>query len=87
MSYTQNLWLFFVLLFGIIIVPGMDMFFVITNSLIGGKARGLAATAGSMLSSGLGSHSSKVLSLSMISARPVQNPSGRRFAKDFSPVF
>jgi threonine/homoserine/homoserine lactone efflux protein len=51
MTYAQNLWLFFVLLFGIIIVPGMDMFFVITNSLIGGKARGLAATAGSMLSS------------------------------------
>jgi threonine/homoserine/homoserine lactone efflux protein len=51
MTYAQNLWIFFVLLFGIIIVPGMDMFFVITNSLTGGKARGLAATAGVMLSS------------------------------------
>jgi threonine/homoserine/homoserine lactone efflux protein len=51
MTYAQNLWIFFALLFGIIIVPGMDMFFVITNSLVGGKARGLAATAGTMLSS------------------------------------
>ena len=51
MTYAQNLWIFFVLLFGIIIVPGMDMFFLITNTLTGGKARGLAATAGVMLAS------------------------------------
>ena len=49
MSYAQNLWIYFILLFGIIIVPGMDMFFVIANSLTGGRARGLAATAGVML--------------------------------------
>ena len=49
MTYVQNLWIFFILLFGIIIVPGMDMFFVIANSLTGGRARGLAATAGVML--------------------------------------
>ena len=49
MTYAQNLWIYFVLLFGIIIVPGMDMFFVIANSLTGGRARGLAATAGVML--------------------------------------
>ena len=49
MTYTQNLWIYFVLLFGIIIVPGMDMFFVIANSLTGGRARGIAATAGVML--------------------------------------
>jgi threonine/homoserine/homoserine lactone efflux protein len=48
MTYTQNLWIYFVLLFGIIIVPGMDMFFVMANSLIGGRARGMAATAGIM---------------------------------------
>lgn len=46
MSYTDNLWLFFTLLFGIIIVPGMDMIFVIANSLSRGRAAGLAATAG-----------------------------------------
>jgi threonine/homoserine/homoserine lactone efflux protein len=48
MTYAQNLWLFAVLVFGIIIVPGMDMFFVIANALTGGRARGLAATAGVM---------------------------------------
>ena len=47
-SYAQNLWIFFVLLFGIIIVPGMDMFFVMANALAGGRSRGLAATAGVM---------------------------------------
>jgi threonine/homoserine/homoserine lactone efflux protein len=49
MTYTHNLWIFSVLLFGIIIVPGMDMFFVIANALTGGRARGLSATAGVML--------------------------------------
>ena len=48
MSYAQNLWLYFILLFGIIIVPGMDMFFVVANSLARGRAFGLAATAGIM---------------------------------------
>ena len=46
MTYAQNLWLYFVLLFGIIIVPGMDMFFVIANSLAGGWSGGLAAVLG-----------------------------------------
>jgi threonine/homoserine/homoserine lactone efflux protein len=46
MTYAQNLWLYFILLFGIIIVPGMDMFFVIANSLAGGWSRGLSATLG-----------------------------------------
>lgn len=49
MSYTQNLWIYFILVLGIIIVPGMDMFFVIANALTGGRARGLMATAGVML--------------------------------------
>jgi threonine/homoserine/homoserine lactone efflux protein len=49
MTYAQNLWIFTLLLFGIIIVPGMDMFFVIANALTGGRARGLSATAGVML--------------------------------------
>ncbi len=49
MTYVQNLWIFAVLVFGIIIVPGMDMFFVIANALTGGRGRGLAATAGVML--------------------------------------
>ena len=49
MTYAQNVWLYSVLLFGIIILPGMDMFFVIANSLTAGRMRGLAATAGIML--------------------------------------
>jgi threonine/homoserine/homoserine lactone efflux protein len=48
MTYFQTLWLFAVLVFGIIIVPGMDMFFVIANALTGGRARGIAATLGVM---------------------------------------
>ncbi|TIQ12044.1 MAG: LysE family translocator, partial [Mesorhizobium sp.] len=47
--YTENLWLFFILLFGIIAVPGMDMLFVLANALTGGRDRGLAATGGIML--------------------------------------
>lgn len=43
------LWLYFVLLVGIIVVPGMDMFFVLANAVTGGRQAGLAATAGIML--------------------------------------
>lgn len=49
MSYSENLWLFLLLLFGIIIVPGMDMMFVLANALTGGRRAGLSATAGVML--------------------------------------
>lgn len=49
MNYLQNLWLFFLLLSGIIIVPGMDMLFVLANSLTGGRNRRLAATGGIMV--------------------------------------
>jgi len=49
MSYGENLWLFFTLLFGIIILPGMDMMFVLANALARGRAAGLAATGGIML--------------------------------------
>lgn len=48
MTYGDNLWLFFTLLFGIIIVPGMDMIFVLANSLTRGRTAGLSATAGIM---------------------------------------
>lgn len=40
------LWLFFSLVLGIIIVPGMDMTFVLANALAGGRRLGLYATAG-----------------------------------------
>lgn len=47
--YSDALWLYFVLLVGIIIVPGMDMFFVLANALTGGRQAGLAATFGIMI--------------------------------------
>ena len=49
MTYAENLWLFSALLAGIIIVPGMDMIFVIANGLTGGRRAGIAATSGIML--------------------------------------
>jgi threonine/homoserine/homoserine lactone efflux protein len=48
MSYTENLSLFALLVFGIIAVPGMDMLYVMTNGLTGGRGKALAATAGVM---------------------------------------
>lgn len=49
MTYVENLWIFTALLFGIIIVPGMDSLFVMANALTGGRKLGLAAVAGIML--------------------------------------
>jgi threonine/homoserine/homoserine lactone efflux protein len=49
MEYGQALWIYLVLLFGIIVVPGMDMFFVIANALTGGRRAGLAAVGGIMV--------------------------------------
>ncbi|MBM6594814.1 LysE family translocator [Microvirga pudoricolor] len=48
MTYSENLWLFATLLFGIIVVPGMDMLFVLANTLTGGLRSGFAATFGIM---------------------------------------
>lgn len=49
MTYGENLWLYFLLLAGIIVVPGMDMMFVLANALTGGRAKGIAATLGLMV--------------------------------------
>jgi threonine/homoserine/homoserine lactone efflux protein len=46
LTHTSHLWLFFLLVFGIIILPGMDMAFVAASALIGGRSAGLAAIAG-----------------------------------------
>lgn len=48
MTYADNLWLFFLLVSGIVIVPGMDMIFVLASSLSDGRRAGLSATAGIM---------------------------------------
>lgn len=46
MSTSANLWLYFLLVSGIIILPGMDMAFVMGSSMTGGRRVGLAAVAG-----------------------------------------
>ena len=46
MSQSANLWLYFVMVFGIIALPGLDMAFVMGSSLLGGKRSGAAAVAG-----------------------------------------
>jgi threonine/homoserine/homoserine lactone efflux protein len=43
---TTHLWLFFVMVFGVILLPGLDMAFVLASSLVGGRRAGFAATAG-----------------------------------------
>lgn len=43
---TAHLWLFFVLVLGIIALPGMDMAFVLGSTLVDGLKSGLAAIAG-----------------------------------------
>jgi len=48
-TYFEHLWLYFALVAGIVIVPGMDMLFVLANALVGGRRAGMAATAGIML--------------------------------------
>ena len=49
MPYAESLWLFALLTFAIIATPGMDMLFVLTNALTGGRQAGLAATSGIMM--------------------------------------
>lgn len=43
---TGQLWIFFILVVGIIALPGSDMTFVIGNTLAGGRSIGLAAISG-----------------------------------------
>jgi threonine/homoserine/homoserine lactone efflux protein len=46
MDHFAHLWLFFLMVLGIIILPGMDMAFVMASSLTGGRKAGLLAVAG-----------------------------------------
>jgi threonine/homoserine/homoserine lactone efflux protein len=43
---AAHLWIFFGLVFSIVILPGMDMAFVLGSALVGGRRAGLAAVAG-----------------------------------------
>ena len=46
LAQTSQLWLYFVLVAGIIVLPGMDMAFVMASSLADGRRAGAAAVAG-----------------------------------------
>jgi threonine/homoserine/homoserine lactone efflux protein len=46
MTYHAHLWLFFVLVFGVVLLPGMDMAYVMGSALVGGTRSGLSAVAG-----------------------------------------
>jgi threonine/homoserine/homoserine lactone efflux protein len=46
MQQTAHLWLFFAMVFGVVLLPGLDMAFVLASALVGGRRAGLAATAG-----------------------------------------
>ncbi|HAT29777.1 MAG TPA: LysE family translocator [Janthinobacterium sp.] len=48
MSESTDLWLYALLVFGVIILPGMDMAFVMGSSIVGGRRAGLAAVGGVM---------------------------------------
>lgn len=46
MHTSTQLWLYFVLVFGVILLPGMDMAFVLGSSISGGRRAGMAAVGG-----------------------------------------
>ncbi|WP_242108424.1 LysE family translocator [Luteimonas aquatica] len=46
MEHTAHLWLFFVMVFGVVLLPGLDMAYVMASALVGGRRDGLLATAG-----------------------------------------
>jgi threonine/homoserine/homoserine lactone efflux protein len=46
MTHYAHLGLFFALVFGIVVLPGLDMAFVLGSAITGGRGKGLAAVAG-----------------------------------------
>jgi len=48
MSNSAHLWLFFVLVFGAVILPGLDMAFILGSALTRGRGHGLAAVGGAI---------------------------------------
>ena len=46
MNYAAQLWFFFVLVFGAVIFPGLDVAFILGSTLTGGRRHGLSAVAG-----------------------------------------
>lgn len=46
MTHNTHLWLFFLAVFGIVLLPGLDMAFVLGSALTGGRKAGLVAVGG-----------------------------------------
>lgn len=46
MEQTAHLWLYFAMVLGVILLPGLDMAYVMASSLAGGRRSGLVATSG-----------------------------------------
>jgi threonine/homoserine/homoserine lactone efflux protein len=46
MSHAAQLWLFFGLVFAVVVLPGLDMAFVLSSALTGGRRYGFIAVAG-----------------------------------------
>jgi len=46
MSSPAHPWLYFLVVLGVIVLPGMDMAFVLASALVGGRRAGLAAVGG-----------------------------------------
>ncbi len=49
MAATTHLWLYFIVISGVIILPGLDMAFVMSSSMKGGVRAGFAAVAGTVV--------------------------------------
>lgn len=48
MGYAAHLWLFFVLVFGAVLLPGLDFAFILGSALTGGRRQGFSAIAGAV---------------------------------------
>lgn len=48
MHHPPDLWLFFLLVFGVVVLPGLDMAYVASHALVGGLRAGATAVAGIM---------------------------------------
>lgn len=46
LTQTTHLWLFFVMVFGVVVLPGLDMAFVMASALVDGRRAGVSAVAG-----------------------------------------
>lgn len=46
MDHAALLWIFFLLVLGVVLLPGLDMAVILASALVGGRPAGLAAVAG-----------------------------------------